>query len=49
MSKKRIIFLACLDVDAGNNPEALGLVFHHQCPTFINAHYQAATNVVDRD
>ena len=30
-----------------NNPEALELAFH-QGHTFINAYFQAATNLVDR-
>ena len=36
------------DRGAGNDSEALGLVFHHG-PTFVNAYCQAATNLVDRD
>ena len=30
------------------DPEPLGVAFHHQCPTFINAYCQAATNLVDQ-
>ena len=37
------------DRGAGNDPEALGIAFHHQGPTFINAYYQAATSLVDQD
>ena len=35
------------DRGAGNDPQALGLAFHHQGPTFINLYCQAATNLVD--
>ena len=31
------------------NLDTLGLTFLHQGPTFINAHWQAATHLVDRD
>ena len=43
MSKNTIIgvYGACYD------PEALGLAFEHQGPTFINAYSEAATNLVD--
>ena len=34
---------------AGTDPEASGLAFHHQGPTFINAYCEAATNLVDQD
>ena len=37
------------DRGAGYDPEAMGLAFHHQSPTFINAYCQAAANLVDRD
>ena len=30
-----MIVIACPDQGAGNDPEALGLAFHHQGPTFI--------------
>ena len=43
------IFVACPDRSAGNDPETLGLAFHHQGPIFINANSQAATNLVARD
>ena len=43
-----IIVVACLDLGADNNPEALGLAFH-QVPTFINEYCQATTNLVDRN
>ena len=33
----------------GNGPDALGLSFQHQGPTFIHAYSQAATNLVDQD
>ena len=29
----------------GTNVDALGLVFHHKCPTFINACRQAVSKV----
>ena len=48
MSKKAIIFVACPDRGAGNDPEALGSAFQ-QSPTFIKAYCQAATNLVNRD
>ena len=32
---------ACCGRSKGNDPEALGLAFHHQGPTFINAYCQA--------
>ena len=47
--KNSIIVVACPDQGEGINPEALGLAFHHQGPTFINAYCQAVTNLVDRD
>ena len=31
----------------GTDPEAFGLAFHPQAPTFINAHCQTATNLID--
>ena len=37
-----------LILETGNDPEALELAFH-QGPTIINAYFQAATNLVDRD
>ena len=43
-----IIVAACLKWGPGNDPEALELDFH-QGPTFINAYFQAATNLVDWD
>ena len=30
-----MIVIACPDQGAGNDPEALGLAFYHQGPTFI--------------
>ena len=33
----------------GNEPDAVGLAFHYQNPTFISAYWQAATNLVDQD
>ena len=35
--------------DEWTDPETLGLAYHHQGPTFINEHCQAATNLVDCD
>ena len=46
-AKNAIIVVACADQGKGRGPEALGLAFHHQGPTFFNAYCQAATNVVD--
>ena len=43
-----IIVAACSKWGAGNDPETLKLAFR-QGPTFINAYFQAATNLVDRD
>ena len=43
-----ITVAACQKQGAGNDPEALELAFH-QGPTFINAYFQAAKNMVDRD
>ena len=37
-----IIALSWPDRGAGNDPEPLGLAFHHQGSTFINANCQAA-------
>ena len=48
-AKNSIIFVACPDQGKGTDPEALGLAFHHQGPTFINTYYQADTNLVDQD
>ena len=48
-AEKTIIVVAWPDRGADNDPEALGLTFHHQGPTFINAYCQAATNLADRD
>ena len=42
------LVVALPDRGAGNDPEALGLAFHHQGPTFINAYCQAATNLVSQ-
>ena len=52
MSKGRklsIIAVACPDIGAGNDPEPLGLAFHHQGPTCIYVYRQAASNLVDQD
>ena len=50
MSKKvNNSYIAYPDRGAGNDPEALGLAFHHQGPTFINAYHQAATDMVNWD
>ena len=38
--------VACLDHGEGTDPEAFGLAFHHQGPTFINACCQAATILI---
>ena len=51
MSKKKhhnslVVGLACTDRGAGNNQDAWGLAFH-QGSTFIDAYYQAATNLFD--
>ena len=43
-----IIVAACPEWGTGNYPEALKLAFH-QGPTFINAYFQATTNLVDQD
>ena len=40
---------AYTDLGAGNDPEPLGLAFHHQGPAFIKACCQAATNLADQD
>ena len=42
------IVAACSEEGAGNDPETLKLAFH-QGPTFINAYFQAATNLADQD
>ena len=46
MSKKQVT--ACPDQGGGRDQEALGLAFHLQGPTLINAYCQAATNLVHR-
>ena len=48
-AKSSILVVACPDRGADNDLEALRLPFHHQCPTFINAYCQAATNLIYRD
>ena len=35
---QKMIVIACPDQGAGTDPEALGLAFHHQGPTFIFMH-----------
>ena len=47
--QKSIIVVAYPDRGAVNDPGALGLAFHHQGLTFINAYCHSATNLVDRD
>ena len=37
-AKDSIIVVACSDLGAGNDPEVLGLAFHHQGATFINGY-----------
>ena len=37
--QKLILVVACPDRGEGNDLETLGLVFHHQCPSFINMHF----------
>ena len=49
MSKKQINSGSIPDRGAGNDPEPLGLAFHHQGSTLINAHCKAAINLVDKD
>ena len=48
-AKNSIMIAAYPDPGEGNDPEALGLTFHHKGPTFINAYIycQAATHLVD--
>ena len=49
MSQKNthtIIAVSWQDLCAGNDPEPLGLAFHHQGSTFINAYCQAAVNLL---
>ena len=46
--RNTIIVVACSEGGAGNDPESLKLAFHQKL-TFINAYFQAATNLVDRD
>ena len=31
--------LACPEQGAGNDPDALGIAFYHQGPTFINSYF----------
>ena len=45
-TKKSIIAVACPSQGEGTDPEALGLAFNHQGPTFISAYCQAATILV---
>ena len=40
---------AYFDWGEDNDPEALGLAFHYQNPTFIDTYCQAATNLIDWD
>ena len=49
LAKNAIIVVAWPDHGAGDDPETLGLALHHHGPTYINAYYQAATNLVDRN
>ena len=48
-AKKMITIIACPDWSAGNDPDALGLAFHHQGLTFINAYCQTAINLFNQD
>ena len=47
--KSSIIAVAFPDQGKGTDSKVLGLAFHHQGATFIDAYCQAAINLVDRD
>ena len=43
IDQKKVIVVACLYGGAGNDPEALGIAFHHQGSTFINVYCSYCT------